>query len=201
MQRVVYRFGRFALDTQAHCLFKDGERLPIQEQPFQVLLGLLECAGQVVLRETLHRRLWGNDTYVDFDQSLNSAVRRLRIVLGDDSRHPVYIETIPRTGFRFLPVVRVEGGELKDLLPLPIASPPPVTAVAAPVRLRAPHHSPSGARRFPLRSVASGLSVVMLSISPVLLLSHRHHVSAGQTRSTVSRSPLRDGTALHWIGR
>lgn len=104
----LYRFSHFAVDTGAHLLLKNGVRVPIQEQPFQVLLALLERHGQIVTRETLRRRLWGTQIFVDFDQSLNSALRRLRIALDDDSRHPVYVETIPRVGFRFLAPFTVE---------------------------------------------------------------------------------------------
>ena len=108
MRQVVYQFGNFTVDTGAHALFKEKRRLSIQEQPFQVLLALLENPGQVVTRETLRVRLWGTDTFVDFDQSLNSALRRLRLALDDNSRDPVYVETIPRVGFRFLPEVVVD---------------------------------------------------------------------------------------------
>lgn len=108
MQRTVYLFERFALDTGAHALIKEGVPQQIQEQPYQVLLGLLEADGAIVRREVLHLRLWGRTTFVDFDQSLNSAVRRLRLVLGDDSRQPVFVETLSRIGFRFLPAIRKE---------------------------------------------------------------------------------------------
>ena len=110
MSQQVYRFSAFTVDTGAHVLLKGETRLFIQEQPFQVLLALLEHAGQVVTREALRLRLWGTDTFVDFDQSLNSAVRRLRLALEDNSREPLYVETIPRVGFRFLPGVRIEQG-------------------------------------------------------------------------------------------
>lgn len=108
MSQALYRFATFTLDPGAHILWKGQTRLSIQEQPYQVLLALLEEAGQVVSRDALRMRLWGTDTFVDFDQSLNSAVRRLRLALGDNSRQPVFIETIPRLGFRFLPAVIAE---------------------------------------------------------------------------------------------
>lgn len=108
MPKPLYRFSHYAVDASAHALWKDGVRVPIQEQPFQVLLALLERHGQVVSRETLRRRLWGTEIFVDFDQSLNSALRRLRIALDDNSRDPVFVETIPRVGFRFLYSFTVE---------------------------------------------------------------------------------------------
>lgn len=110
MSHAIYRFGPFTVNTGTHTLLKGETRLSIQEQPLQVLLALLESSGQVVTREALRVRLWGTDTFVDFDQSLNSAVRRLRLALEDNSRDPVFVETIPRIGFRFLPEVTVERG-------------------------------------------------------------------------------------------
>ena len=104
----LYRFSQYVVDTGAHLLLKSDVRVPIQEQPFQILLELLERHGQVVTREALRRRLWGPQIFVDIDQSLNSAHRRLRIALDDDSRNPVYVETIPRIGFRFLAPFTVE---------------------------------------------------------------------------------------------
>jgi DNA-binding winged helix-turn-helix (wHTH) protein len=150
MSQRLYRFGNFSVDTGAHALLKDGVRIPIQEQPFQVLLALLENPGQVVTREALRIRLWGTDTFVDFDQSLNSALRRLRLALEDNSRDPLYVETIPRIGFRFLPQVEVETQQkttpqqsvddlasIEDELPVSpevIQASLPVIAAAAPVR-------------------------------------------------------------------
>ena len=108
MSGTVYRFRGFTVNPGAHGLLKEGLRIPIQEQPFQVLLALLACPGQVVTRESLRCHLWGTDTFVDFDQSLNSAVRRLRLALEDNSRAPIYVETVPRVGFRFLPAVTTD---------------------------------------------------------------------------------------------
>lgn len=134
MSHAVYRFGDFTVDTGAHVLLKNGARLAIQEQPLQVLLALLENPGQVLTREALRVRLWGTDTFVDFDQSLNSALRRLRLALDDNSREPTYVETIPRVGFRFLADVTVEAvGPEKILQSAPPAtSVPPTVVVPAP---------------------------------------------------------------------
>ncbi len=152
MQKVVYRFGRFVLDTGAHALVKDGSRLAIQEQPFQVLQALLECPGQVVTRDTLRMRLWGTDTYVDFDQSLNSAVRRLRIALADNSREPLYVETIPRVGFRLLVQVLREG-----VMPSGFESSAEGPRTVAPAEPRVPERlSRTGERRLHVRSFNLG---------------------------------------------
>jgi len=102
------RFGAFVLDPSTGELWRDGARVPLQEHPFRVLLQLLERPGQVVSREDLVTRLWPGTTFIDTDVGLNSAVRKLRIALGDDSDAPVYIETLPRRGYRLLVPVQPE---------------------------------------------------------------------------------------------
>src|ERR1051325_5731450 len=90
------RFGVFEFDPQARELTKHGVRLKVQEQPIQILEVLLEQAGQIVPREDLQRRLWPDGTFVDFEQSLNKAVNKLREALGDSADHPIYVETLAR---------------------------------------------------------------------------------------------------------
>jgi len=104
---VQYRFGTFELDTRSAELRRNGVKLRLQEQPFVVLRKLLETAGVLVTREELQGALWPADTYVDFDTSLNTTIKRLREVLGDSADVPVFIETIPRRGYRFLAPVQV----------------------------------------------------------------------------------------------
>ena len=81
---------------------KNGRRLPLQEQPFRVLAMLLERPGEVVTRQELQARLWPVDTYVGFDEGLNTAIRKLRTVFGDSAGNPRFIETLPRRGYRFI---------------------------------------------------------------------------------------------------
>jgi Tol biopolymer transport system component/DNA-binding winged helix-turn-helix (wHTH) protein len=95
-------FSSFELDLRAGELRKHGYRIKLQEQPFQILALLLEKPGEVVTREQLRERLWSADTFVDFDQSLNSAVKKLRQALNDDPDLPRFIETVPRRGYRFI---------------------------------------------------------------------------------------------------
>lgn len=102
-----YRFGTFELDTNSGELRRNGVKLRLQEQPYLVLRTLLESAGRIVAREDLHAALWPADTFVDFDTSLNSAIKRLREVLGDSADVPVFIETVPRRGYRFLAPVQI----------------------------------------------------------------------------------------------
>jgi len=98
----IVQFGRFELDLNARELRKSGVRIKLQEQPFQILAMLLERPGAIVTREELQKRLWPQDTFVDFDLSLNSAVKKLRQALGDDSKNPRFIETLYRRGYRFI---------------------------------------------------------------------------------------------------
>jgi cholera toxin transcriptional activator len=99
---VKYRFGEFEADVRAAELRKNGTRLKLQLQPFQVLLALLQRPNEVVTREELRQRLWPEDTFVDFDHSLNTAIAKLRDALGDSASEPRYVETIAKRGYRFL---------------------------------------------------------------------------------------------------
>jgi len=96
-----YRFGGFTLCPAASQLRKGRKAVRIPSQSFAVLEALLEVAGNVVTREELRARLWPDGTYVDYEHSLNAAIKRLRSALGDDAQQPRYIETLPRVGYRF----------------------------------------------------------------------------------------------------
>jgi TolB-like protein len=98
----VVRFGVFEVDMRTGELRKRGMRIPLQEQPLRVLSALLEMPGQIVARQELCRRLWPDGTHVDFEHSLNAAVRRLRVALGDHAGVARFIETIPGRGYRFV---------------------------------------------------------------------------------------------------
>jgi DNA-binding winged helix-turn-helix (wHTH) protein/TolB-like protein len=104
----ISRFGAFEVDARASELRKQGVRIKIQSQPLKVLLVLLDHPGEVITREELHQRLWPDNTFVDFEHGLNSALTRLRQALADSADAPRYIETLPRCGYRFVaPVVTV----------------------------------------------------------------------------------------------
>jgi DNA-binding winged helix-turn-helix (wHTH) protein len=98
----VFKFDAFELDTRAGELFKHGIKLRLQPQPAQILTILLAQPGRVITREELRERIWPADTFVDFDHSLNSAIKKLRQVLGDRVERPRFIETLPRKGYRFV---------------------------------------------------------------------------------------------------
>ena len=105
----IVRFGVFEVDLAAGELRKNGSRIRLQEQPFQVLQLLVERQGNVVTREELRQRLWSADTFVDFDHSLNTAINKIREALGDSASRPRYVETLARRGYRFLaPVEAVQ---------------------------------------------------------------------------------------------
>jgi DNA-binding winged helix-turn-helix (wHTH) protein len=107
----MYRFGVFEVDLAVGELRKSGVKLRLQEKPFQFLTALLDQPGEIVTREELRQRLWPADTFVDFDHSLNTAVNKLREVLGDSASTPRYVETIARRGYRFIaPVERLGTG-------------------------------------------------------------------------------------------
>jgi eukaryotic-like serine/threonine-protein kinase len=109
------RFGPFLLDLKAGELHQNGGSVRLQEQPFQVLKMLLEHPGEVVTREEIRRRLWPNDTIVEFDQGINAAIKKLRLALEDSADAPRYVETVARRGYRL--VVPVQWAE-----PQPAAS-------------------------------------------------------------------------------
>src|SRR5712671_4653340 len=104
-----FRFGRFELDLRSRELRKDGVRLRLQDQPFEVLAVLLERPGEVLTRDELRQRLWPEGTFVDFEHGLNAGVKRLRAALGDNAEHPRFVETLHRRGYRFIgPVERLD---------------------------------------------------------------------------------------------
>src|SRR5215510_13455396 len=109
------RFGRFALDLDTGELSNNGEKSTLSDKPFQLLMALLEKPGQLVTQEELKKRLWGADTFVDFDLSLNKAVNRLREALEDSAEQPYFIETLPKRGYRFVAPVSGDKTELAEM--------------------------------------------------------------------------------------
>jgi DNA-binding winged helix-turn-helix (wHTH) protein len=106
----VVRFNAYEVNLRAGELFRGGRKIPLQIQPFHVLAMLLERPGEVVARDELKKRLWPADTFVDFDHSLNTAIKKLRQALSDDKKKPRYIETLPKRGYRFIGTVEQRAG-------------------------------------------------------------------------------------------
>jgi DNA-binding winged helix-turn-helix (wHTH) protein len=108
----VFRFGTFAVDVRSGELRKHGVRVKIQEQPFRLLALLLLRSGEVVTRDELRTQIWQADTFVDFDNGLNTSINRLREALGDSANNPRFIETLPRRGYRFIAEVNATDIEI-----------------------------------------------------------------------------------------
>src|SRR5882672_2755832 len=96
------QFGVFEVDLRAGELRRNGSKIKLQGQPFQILTMLLARPGEVVTREELQKKLWPADVFVDFDHSLNAAIRRLRDALDDSAENPRFVETVARRGYRFV---------------------------------------------------------------------------------------------------
>src|SRR6202140_2717575 len=120
-----YRFGVFEVDLRAGEIRKNGLKIKLQEQPFQVLTFLLQNSPNLVAREDLRKRLWDEDTFVEFDHGLSNAIGRIREALGDSADNPRFIETLPRRGYRFIvPVTSVDGTTRGTATGVNAAAPP-----------------------------------------------------------------------------
>jgi DNA-binding winged helix-turn-helix (wHTH) protein len=138
----LHRFDAFVLDVNSRELRTGTRTILLQAQPFEILLLLLARAGQVVRREELRQRLWPDGTFVDYEHSLNAAIKRLRNVLGDDSAHPRFIETIPRRGYRFVaPLFEATAARSRSL---PVPAPRMRLAVLPLTHLGPDHHFAAG---------------------------------------------------------
>src|SRR5713226_5799917 len=140
------RFGAFELDPCSGQLRKHGIKIRLTGQPLEILTMLLHRRGEVVTREELREKLWADDTFVDFDHSLNAAVNKLREVLGDDADNPCFVETVPRRGYLFIAAVETP------------APPAPIETLAP----RAAFPAPPKKRRY-VFSVAAAVMVVALA--------------------------------------
>ncbi len=123
----VKRFATFEVDVRARELRKGGIRIRLQDQPFEILMAMLDRPGEVVTREELRERLWPAGTFVDFEHSLNAAIKRLRAALGDDAENPRFVETLHRRGYRFIAGVEGDGQPVRNLHVVR----PPISKLAA----------------------------------------------------------------------
>jgi DNA-binding winged helix-turn-helix (wHTH) protein len=136
----IIRFSTFEVNLDTGELRERGQRVKLQEQPFQVLAALLERPGELVTREELRRKLWPTDTFVDFDHSLNAAIKRLRDALGESAERPVFIETLARRGYRFICPSNMD--------PMPQGPPHSVVAGGSAQKREPPPFAISGSHRF-----------------------------------------------------
>ena len=155
----IVRFSVFELDFQGRVLRKHGMRIRCQGQPLQVLAALLEKPGVLVTREELRLRVWPEDTFVDFDHALNTAIKKLRSVLSDDADAPRYIETVPRRGYRFIGPIQ-----------------PPVQSLAVHPSLTA--YADSSPPRYQGALFIAALALVLVSTAIYYFSSRRFRVSA-----------------------
>src|ERR1700733_339285 len=150
-------FGVFELDCDAMELRKRGVLVRLQDQPFRVLAMLAERPGEIITREQLQERIWG-DTFVDFDQSLNKAVNRVREALNDDPGSPQYIETVPRRGYRFIaPVAMAPQAEA-------LARAAPVSTISAEIRSQ-PSSEKSTPRFVVITALILGIVLAAIAIT------------------------------------
>jgi len=113
----IVRFGLFEADLQTGELRKNGVKVPLQGQPFQVCAILLSRSGELVSREELRQQVWPGDTFVDFDHALNTAITKIRLALGDEADNPRFVETLPRRGYRFIAPVDKPSSPTPAILP------------------------------------------------------------------------------------
>src|SRR5690242_20273010 len=128
-----FRFGLLEADATQGTLTRHGVRVQIQDQPFRVLVLLLERPGEIVSREELRQKLWPDGTFVDFDGSLNVILKKLRASIDDDSDNPRFIETVPRRGYRFIAPVTSIGAKQETVTPpdLPVKEAGPLSSASA----------------------------------------------------------------------
>ena len=168
---VVITFGVFRLDGEKGELDRLGTILHLAPQPFQLLVLLASRPGEIVTRDEIQNRLWGPNTFVDFERGLNHCVRQIRVVLGDDSASPTYIETVPRIGYRFV-------------APVTVVRPQPSTEESTP---QSPHgfsqstgsHAKPIPRNWQHQTLLAAIAVVLVS-SGLLLAFHRWHEASPQ---------------------
>ena len=175
----LYRFGPFELNTTEGTLVRNGSRVKLQDLPYRLLVLLVEQSGQIVSRETLRQRLWPDNTFVEFDNSLGVAVRKIRDALGDNAEAPRYLETLPRRGYRFLAPVTVIGRD-RDSNPSQSMS----------IEVAVPSAEPGKAGTRPTRShtpyFVAVIFVVLVVASALYMLRGRHHGSGPVASKPVS---------------
>jgi Tol biopolymer transport system component/DNA-binding winged helix-turn-helix (wHTH) protein len=191
--RVVYRFGVFELDSETRELRKQGIRVRLSGQPFQVLLLAVDRQGECISREELRGALWPNDSWGDLDLRLNKVVNRVREVLGDSAENPRFLETLPRVGYRF--IFPVQRTELAPVRPpeMRIAEP----SVPAPVKR-------TGARKVALLGVAGVLLAVLAILglvrAPEVVLDPEPLTTYLGVETNPTFSPDGDQVAFAWNG-
>jgi len=187
-ERRVACFGAFELDLQEGRLSKSGIRIKLQGQPFQVLALLVGRPGQVVTREEIRQKLWAGDTFVEFDDGLNTAVGKLRAALSDVAENPRFIETVPRRGYRFIAPVNFPAGSQVAIAAPSAASltssanaAPPAVADPVVVGSVAASHPQTRARKGLIIGISAGLLLAAVGLVAYIYRRPRFHVTAKDT--------------------
>src|SRR5215469_8667721 len=180
-----FRFGTFEVDSSAGELRKNGLRIKLQDQPFQLLLLLLQHPGQVVTRDVLRHTLWSDHTFVDFDRGLNRAMNKLRVALCDSAETPRYVETLHRRGYRFIAPITVHYPEPVEPEGAMHNSP----GAFAPPSAKKPHRWwPTSVReRFSFRWIAASVLILAMGSGSVYYV-HRHSLAPNASVSAARRS-------------
>src|SRR5215471_3452991 len=182
-QRNVFRFGLFEADSGSGQLLKQGTHVRLQDQPFRMLILLLERPGEVVTREELRERLWPENTFVEFDNGLNVAVRKIRDALGDDADNPRFVETVPRRGYRFIAPVSIKTAT---------AGPPQELPQPGQPAARSPAGAATSGMVTPRASAAKyflAAAVVVVAIGCALLMRHFAFRKPVEQAAPVKSSP------------
>jgi DNA-binding winged helix-turn-helix (wHTH) protein/tetratricopeptide (TPR) repeat protein/TolB-like protein len=193
----IFKFGLFEADVARATLTRNGVRVKIQDQPFRVLVLLLERPNELVTREEIKQKLWPEGTFVDFDGSLNVIMKKLRAAIDDDSDNPRFIETVPRRGYRFIAPVSL-GAKPSNLASIskiespgfpsgaPSVATPGLGPVSLPVLGRAPR---------PKLYATSGL-LILIAFTAWLMLRGAHSASESFHPRTISTVPMRKSIAV-----
>jgi DNA-binding winged helix-turn-helix (wHTH) protein len=180
------RFGTFEVDLRAMELRKHGVKIKLQDQPFQILVMLLERPGEVVTREQLHQKLWPGGTFIDFDHGLNNAIQRLRLALGDSAENPRFVETLARRGYRFLAP-----------LDMAVATPPELAPTVREITEKNGREvHPSATTEPRRREILAWTLVAMLSIALGVLVAI--HLRQPSSEAHAVRFELQPGTVTLW---
>lgn len=178
----VRSFGPFTFDPEGGELSRDGYRVRLQPQPALVLAILTDQPGKLVLREEIYRAVWGEDTHVDFEQSLNYCIRQIRAALRDDATDPKYLETIPKRGYRFLASVEIASGN-GSYSSARIETPADEGSVIEALPRELSFHPGHGSRwKFLLMPA---VTLVLLAVSAALWINHRRHALPLRASDTV----------------
>ncbi len=193
------RFGAFEVDLHSGELHKQGIKIKLHDQPFQVLAMLLEHPGDLVTREHLHQKLWPADTFVDFDVGLNSAIKRLRDALGDSAESPRFVETLPRRGYRFIaPVEEVPagvGGREAQQSPTPGSAAPGGAPVSTQPRAAAPSFRQPELEKDRTKTNRVRYSLLLGGVAAAVLLALLFGLNVGELRERLLGKASAGGAA------